>query len=387
MKIKIIFSLFLILLIKNSYAQAGWGSPFADSLMHLHNVANGGYKGYINIPVKDTVDSEKFQLAQILGADRAEYNKNFEYGLVVTLYYYNANPDIKKLSKQALDFFTRLKESGVYKYKVPYGNSLIITEKGRNILKYDSDDRKEEQVGLKITFYQTKNILSDEAAYEGKFPESPSANNAPQIFQITGNGLDIDSYERDNGIFANGTLVKGSKRFHGYGAYRNGIWYSDDWRTTNVQSRAAKVYFIPENTRDTIFGQFSNDFTMMQFQPDKAYGAKFKQGVLDLYKDAPDWLKTTYINVEAKRKNEEQEKMLQYRKEHPYTSTAENTNTVNKNTAPKTKTRTTCSNCNGRGRVGHNETQTQFTTTNGSAILTNRMVWESCPACGGTGYR
>ena len=75
MKIKIIFSLFLILLIKNNYAQAGWGSPFADSLMHLHNVANGGYKGYINIPVKDTVDSEKFQLAQILGADRAEYNK------------------------------------------------------------------------------------------------------------------------------------------------------------------------------------------------------------------------------------------------------------------------------------------------------------------------
>ncbi|MBC7510657.1 MAG: hypothetical protein H7320_18210, partial [Ferruginibacter sp.] len=51
------------------------------------------------------------------------------------------------------------------------------------------------------------------------------------------------------------------------------------------------------------------------------------------------------------------------------------------------KAKTTCRECGGRGRVGHNETQTQFRTTNGTPILTNRMVYETCRVCGGSGYQ
>ncbi len=47
--------------------------------------------------------------------------------------------------------------------------------------------------------------------------------------------------------------------------------------------------------------------------------------------------------------------------------------------------RSTCSACHGSGRIGHNETQTQFT-SNGKDIKTIRMVYETCSSCHGTGH-
>lgn len=54
-------------------------------------------------------------------------------------------------------------------------------------------------------------------------------------------------------------------------------------------------------------------------------------------------------------------------------------------TLQKLTIRRSCSACGGTGRIGHNETQTQFTTTNGSAIKTMRMVYQTCSTCHGSG--
>ena len=63
--------------------------------------------------------------------------------------------------------------------------------------------------------------LADKALPHGKFPSTIAAIDAPKVGELGVRATGPDSYQRYNGVFKNGVLVRGSKTFHGYGAHLN----------------------------------------------------------------------------------------------------------------------------------------------------------------------
>ena len=89
----------------------------------------------------------------------------------------------------------------------------------------------------------------------------------PQIWEKRGDNKG-EWYQRYNGIFKDGFLVKGSKTFKGYGSFYDGIWYSKNWG--NKDWKHCEVIFFPANTKDTVWGAF-NDLDMNVFSEDSRY--------------------------------------------------------------------------------------------------------------------
>ncbi len=187
-------------------------------------------------------------------------------------------------------------------------------------------------------------------------------------------------------------LVDGEGQWYD-GTYEIGK-YKADYKHNDLYATAT---FNPKDLNETIEGHFDGyldggigsalsqyrKFVVCRFRP--LYESKkttvWEQAIYPLERDAE--LKAIYASAEYKAARAIIEAREAGYKNNPAPLKANNSS-VSTSTV---KAKTTCSECHGRGRIGHNETQTQFRTTDGSAILTNRMVYETCRACGGSGYK
>ena len=74
------------------------------------------------------------------------------------------------------------------------------------------------------TFLSLDRWLADEAPNHGKFPGTIAAIDAPKVGELGVRATGPDSYQRYNGVFKDGVLVRGSKTIHGYEAHLNDLY-------------------------------------------------------------------------------------------------------------------------------------------------------------------
>ena len=90
---------------------------------------------------------------------------------------------------------------------------------------------------------------------------------------MRGRATGPDSYQRDNGVFKNGVLVRGSKTFHSSG----------------------NVEFRPTGTTDIVYGYFKGD-EMQDLEPDVQHATTGPDAKAGSFRpDAPAWLRNTYL--------------------------------------------------------------------------------------------
>ena len=152
----------------------------------------------------------------MLGADKVICYHTDEHGRLLNFSYLRGNPAAKRIKKELLSFYEALAKDGVHHINKSYEENVSIEENGRDILNYMTALDKADKEVLNIYVYQTLPVLADESVYHGKFPTTVTNSGKPEVWQMKGSA-GPDSYERYNGIFKGGKLIKGNKIIHGYG--------------------------------------------------------------------------------------------------------------------------------------------------------------------------
>ncbi len=316
---KYFFIILLLASVSVQNADARGRGSLADSLMYLHSVANNpDFNGLVGPMLDSGRYGRRYSAPAILGCSGACAYQLYTHSLKLELVYLHGNDEAGAAKKTVVRLFSDLVKTGNYRVRMLAADRQVLVQGGRDIMEYNYSDRADE-TPLKIDIYQTPTVLADETPYAGKFPELPSPKADPQIVVYKRKGCK-DAVERDNGIFANGVLISGSKTISGCNDFLNGTWYSDDWRTTGKDWAFAYVWVAPTtNTADTIFGRFAFS-SMEQFSPDKQYAVSYEhayyRGVFQARKDAPEFIKANYVQQEHKRDEDAKLAEQQYNSAH-----------------------------------------------------------------------
>ena len=163
-----------------------------------------------------------------LGADKMLLSERKD-GPVLSLQFTAANAGGKAAIGEAKVAFQRLVAGGPFKPGEATSHSVSLEENGHEAFNcYTPAPAKVAESGYLIltiyTFVLLDRWLADEAPYHGKFPDTIAPTDAPQVRELRGRATGPDSYQRNNGVFKDGVLVRGSKTFHGYGDYLDGVW-------------------------------------------------------------------------------------------------------------------------------------------------------------------
>ena len=276
-----------------------YGSPMADSLvMWLQRLKNNDFNGI-----------DKLNATPILGADKMDfyngkyqgYGEVYEDGAYIQLKYLRSNKNSEAILKKVKKAFIQILKDPAFvlEYdagKYDDGKSKTILQNNLPVLDFYARTNKDDIDFLSLSIQIPKFpkiFMVDEAKYKGSFPTTIKDTDEPQIWEVKGynNG---EWYQRYNGIFKNGILIKGSKTFKGYGDFYDGTWYSKEWSNNKYEA-----VFIPANSNDTIWGHFSigNPEDMNSFTLDSRYTSYEKNAVFGFKPTSPKWLLTAYYTA------------------------------------------------------------------------------------------
>jgi len=246
----------------------------------------------------------KSNATPILGADKMDfengnymgYGEVYEDGAYISLKYLRSNKNSEKVYKKVKKAFTEILKDPSFALAYDGGTLSEILKNNLLVLHFSAslkkDDKDENYLYLDIQRpIFPKIFMVNEAKYKGNFSTIINDTSEPQIWEVKGynNG---EWYQRYNGIFNDGILIKGSKTFKGYGGFYDGTWYAKDWSDDLL----TEVVFLPANTNDTIWGHF-NDIDMNFFYRDERYSSNAKNAYRGLKPECPMWLKTEYSHV------------------------------------------------------------------------------------------
>jgi len=236
-----------------------------------------------------------------LGADKMELSER-ENGPVLSLRFTAANGGGQAAIGEAKTAFQRLVAGGPFKPGKVASHSVSLDVNGHEAFNCYTPAKVAESGYLILTIYTFVPLdrwLADEAAYHGKFPGTVAATDAPQVWEVRGRGAGSGSYQRYNGVFQNGVLVRGSKTFHGYGPYLDGVWLSNHWTEPYHAGQSlgtGAVEFHPAGTTDVVYGVFLDD-QMQDFNADLRHKSSRRSAVAGgFYPDAPLWLRETLLD-------------------------------------------------------------------------------------------
>ena len=362
--------------------QKVYGYAMADSLMYLRSIANKNFTGMGMLAFKKGDTAYWTELPKMLGADKVLCYQTKAHGLLINLSYLRANPLAKSAKKDVLSFFEDLTKDGTHHLNKSYDQNVSIEEYGRDIFNYMLALDKTSAEVLNIYVYQTLPVVVNETIYGGKFPTTVTNSDEPQIWEMDGKA-GAASYQRYNGIFKNGVLVKGYKTFHGYGGFYDGTWFSEEWVQDHPFSPVDFVFY-PEGSNEMIYGHF-NDGQMKNLVPDQRYRSSAKHAIFGFDPGSPKWLITTYMNHEMDQYYAKIAEQAKYNSEHPYTNPAY---TNNNSSSTKTNDKwAICSCCKG---LGYTEIYTpgksyQNYDHYGNKQNTTSMLKVTCSCCHGSG--
>jgi hypothetical protein len=283
---------FIFLFANEAHAQ-NYGSPMADSLIvWLQRLKNQDFNGI-----------DKPNATPILGADKMHfengnytgYGEVYEDGAYISLKYLRSNKNSEKVYKKVKKAFTEILKDPAFLSDIDYdANYNTILKNNVPVLHFSASlkkgDNDENYLYLDIQRpIFPKIFMVNEAKYKGNFSTIINDTSEPQIWEVKGynNG---EWYQRYNGIFKDGILIKGSKTFKGYGDFYDGTWYAKEW------GKHCEVVFFPTNSKDTVWGHF-NDIDMNFFYRDERYSSNAKNAYMGLKPECPMWLKTEYSHV------------------------------------------------------------------------------------------
>lgn len=261
------------------------GSPMADSFgLWLNRLQNNDFNGIDKPNALPILEADKMDFKN---GNYTGYGEVYEDGAYIELRYLRSNKNSERIYKKIKKAFAQILKDPAYKLSNDADNYAIILKNNLVVLDYYAYDDKEDKSNEDYLILIIQNpkfpkiFIADEAQYNGNFPSTIKDTDAPQIWQVKGEN-DAQWYQRYNGIFKDGILVKGSKTFKGYGGFYDGTWYAKDW------SKSCKVVFLPANSKDTVWGAFS-DIDMDSYTADSRYSSlKGKRG--EFRPDAPAWV-------------------------------------------------------------------------------------------------
>ena len=310
----------------------------------------------------DTV--KDYEVPKIFGADKADLFTT-EEGKYYRISFLKTNTNAKRFGKAALKAFKLIANDASYKMvtKDKYAGSIL--KNGREIMNYfiPDDVLYREYIFLDITdLAPLRPVLADETRYAQHFPTVPLVSKEPQMV-ISIDSLNPNRYKLYNGIFKDGSLLKGYQKFVGYNDFLNGTWYSDHWYYGS-NALSTDVIFRPEGTTDSIYGHLNyNNF--YKFYPDSRYESK--KHASSFADNAPLWLRTTYEKHLTDEYNE------QYIKDNTGSieEVTRRSQESQRQQAEQEKHR--CRYCGGSGLVGTGQ------------FIMGKEVNKTCPNCHGTG--
>lgn len=285
---------FIFLFANEAHAQ-NYGSPMADSLIvWLQRLKNQDFDGIDKPNAKPILGADKmyFKNGNYMG-----YGEVYEDGAYISLKYLRSNKNSEKVYKKVKKAFTEILKDPAFLSDIDWdANYNTILKNNLPVLHFSAslkkDDKDENYLYLDIQRpIFPKIFMVNEAKYKGNFSTIINDTSEPQIWEVKGYNKG-EWYQRYNGIFKDGILIKGSKTFKGYGGFYDGTWYAKDWSDDD----RTEVVFLPANTNDTIWGHF-NDIDMNFFYRDERYSSKDKNAYRGLKPDCPMWLKTEYSHV------------------------------------------------------------------------------------------
>ena len=261
-----------------------WGSEFRDALMDLLRHAKTNFEGMIGPVATTDGDDVTYNSPSLLGSDKTAYFDNGRLGMALVLTFNKSNPDAKRVEREVKSLFANLVKEHGYTEETSAGSANVSLGDNEVFRYWTNPDRKApDYFTLRIS--QGPQSLADESSYAGKFPTEVTESRMPQIREIRGKGKTEDSYVRENGRFKHGKLANGTRRYHGYGSFFDGVWYSLEWiRESGV---SYEVVFRPASSPEIIYGHFNDAGDMSAFVPDLRYCEK---GTMTLNPDVPKWL-------------------------------------------------------------------------------------------------
>ena len=235
-----------------------------------------------------------------LGADNMKLRERPD-GQALDLQFTAANGGGKAAIGEARKAFQCLVAAGPFRAGRGESRCLRLEINGHEALECYTPAKVAESGYLILTISTFRTLdhwLADEAAYHGKFPSTLAATDAPQVWEVRGRGAGPDSYQRFNGVFQNGVLVRGSKTFHGYGPYLDGVWLSNHWTEPGPYRQGpgtGAVEFRPAGTTDVVYGVF-DAAEMQHFHPALRHLSSRRNAAPGgFYPDAPIWLRKNYL--------------------------------------------------------------------------------------------
>jgi len=284
---------FIFLFANKAHAQ-NYGSPMADSLIvWLQRLKNQDFDGI-----------DKPNAKPILGADKMDFENGnhttstdvYEDGAYINLKYLRRNKNSEKVYKNIKKAFTEILKDPSFAFAYDGGTFSEILQNNLLVLRFSAYTKKKEDeeiyMYIKIQCPKFPKIfMVNEASYKSSFPSTIKDTDDPQIWELKGSN-NGQSYQRYNGIFKDGILIKGSKTFKGYDDFYDGTWYAKEWSSKN----SYEVVFLPANKTDTVYGHFTigNVENMVDFTPDKRYTSYEKDAVFGFKPASPQWLFTYY---------------------------------------------------------------------------------------------
>lgn len=342
----------IIICVGNAKAQGSYGAV-GDTLLYLHHAAEDNYAGMPMKKFDNPEGVEYYELPSILGADRVICYETSDHGLKMNLSYNRNNPSVKKIKKELFAFYDAIAKDGIHHINRSYEQNVSIEENGRDIINYMQALDKDDKEALNIYVYQTLPVLADESVYKGNFPTTVTNSGKPQVWQMKGSA-GSDSYERYNGIFKDGRLIKGNKVIHGYGPYYDGTWFSEEWVLAQDYG-SVQIVFYPEGTTDKVYGRLNHAGDLEAYYPDQRYSSSAKHAYSGLDPKSPPWLLKAYVphmmaEYEAQqRANSSTSSNSGTYSQPTYSNTgSSNTNSSRPAYVPRERT---CTACGGHGRV------------------------------------
>ena len=260
-----------------------WGSEFGDAVMDLLRHAKTNFEGMIGPVATADGDDVTYSSPSILGSDKTAYFDNSRLGMALVLTFNKSNPAAKRVEREVKALFATLVKERGYTEETSAGSGNVSLGDNEVFRYWTNTDRKDPDYFM-LRISQGPQSLVDESSYAGKFPTEVTESRRPQIREIRGKGTTEDSYIRENGRFKNGKLANGTRRYHGYGSFFDGVWYSPEWNREGV---SYEVVFRPATSPEIIYGHFNDSGDMSTFVPDLRYCEK---GTMTLKPDVPKWL-------------------------------------------------------------------------------------------------
>lgn len=373
MKKLLTFSL-LIIIAANTNAQNSYGA-LGDTLLYLHSAANTNYTGVTMKKIEVPAGAAYYELPSMLGADRVICYHTNDHGLQMNLSYNRNNPSVKKIKKGLFAFYDAIAKDGIHHINRSYEQNVSIEENGRDIINYMLALDKDDKEVLNIYVYQTLPVLTDESVYKSNFPTTVTNSGKPQVWQMKGSA-GPGSYERYNGIFKDGRLIKGNKVIHGYGPYYDGTWFSEEWILSQDYG-SVEIVFYPEGTTDKVYGRLNHAGDLEAYYPDQRYNSSAKHAYSGLDPKSPAWLLKAYVphmmaEYEAQQiANSSSSSNSGTYSQRDYNNTSSNNSSRSSQPIHVARERT-CTACGGHGRVVITDSYGHSTTG-------------FCSVCNGTG--